>query len=171
MQKVSIEGDIYQFPIEEMPPEVAGFVSDPFIVRPLCVDDYDRGFVESLSQLSSVDGISKETFEERFHYLRKHNEMYRVIVIFNNETKRVVGSGTVFIERKFLHNAGLAGHIEDIVVHDSCRGKNLGKSVIETLKAIAKQCKAYKIILDCVDHNVGFYDKCGFKRKGAQVKQ
>ena len=57
------------------------------------------------------------------------------------------------------------GHIEDIVTHSNYRGFNLGRLVIETLKYIGHQTGCYKIILDCSDKNIPFYEKCGFKQK------
>lgn len=45
----------------------------------------------------------------------------------NTETNLIVGSASLLIERKFIHNCALAGHIEDVVVRDSERGKNFGK--------------------------------------------
>ena len=79
--------------------------------------------------------------------------------------KLIIGAGTIFVERKFVHLNGLVGHIEDIVTHKDYRGLNLGKFVIETLKHIGKLTGCYKIILDCSDKNVPFYEKCGFKQK------
>jgi glucosamine-phosphate N-acetyltransferase len=35
---------------------------------------------------------------------------------------QIVGTGTLFVERKLLHNGGLAGHIEDVVVDSTIRG-------------------------------------------------
>jgi len=41
--------------------------------------------------------------------------------------------------------------------------------VIEQLKHIGFAQGCYKIILDCNDKNVGFYQKCGFKQKEIQM--
>jgi len=30
---------------------------------------------------------------------------------------------------------------------------------------IGKAAGCYKVILDCAEKNIGFYEKCGFKRK------
>ena len=64
-----------------------------------------------------------------------------------------------------MRSLGLCGHIEDIVVDKSTRGKNLGKRIIELLKSIAQVNGCYKVILDCAEHNVPFYKKCGFNVK------
>lgn len=44
------------------------------------------------------------------------SDTQKVIVIFDVAKQRIIGTGTVLIERKFIRNLGVAGHIEDIVV-------------------------------------------------------
>ena len=73
----------------------------------------------------------------------------------------------MFTEKKFIRNAGVAGHIEDIVVMSSHRGQKLGLRIINCLTALAWPNNCYKVILDCSDNNVKFYEKCGYERKGA----
>jgi glucosamine-phosphate N-acetyltransferase len=102
---------------------------------------------------------------DRFSYLKAHNHEYFTIVLEDTAKSKIVGSGTIFVERKFVHSNGLVGHIEDIVTHKDYRGLNLGKLIIETLKVIGKRTGCYKIILDCSDKNVPFYQKCGFTQK------
>ena len=75
---------------------------------------------------------------------------------------QLVAAGTLFIEQKFIRSAGLAGHIEDVVVDQGARGHGLGRRVIMYLVLLARQNGCYKCILDCDDENVGFYSKCGF---------
>lgn len=41
--------------------------------------------------------------------------------------------------------------------------------IIEELKYIGKQTGCYKIILDCSQKNVPFYEKCGFSVKELQM--
>lgn len=98
------------------------------------------------------------------------SEMYIIAVIIDTSMNNlVVGSASLFMEQKFIHNLGKAGHIEDVVVRNSHRGQKLGKFLIDYLcqNGLKKGC--YKIILDCEEEKVGFYEKCGLKRKGAQM--
>ncbi|KAI8803471.1 acyl-CoA N-acyltransferase [Cladochytrium replicatum] len=115
--------------------------------------------------LTTVGALSKGQFIERYSYLKAHNHEYFIIVIEDTKKSKIAGAGTILVERKFVHNNGLVGHIEDIVTHKDYRGLNLGKLVIETLKYIGKMTGCYKIILDCSDKNIPFYEKCGFKQK------
>ncbi|KAJ3211084.1 hypothetical protein HDU67_004792 [Dinochytrium kinnereticum] len=86
-------------------------------------------------------------------------------VVEDLKNQKIVGAGTILVERKFVHNNGLVGHIEDIVTAESARGLNLGRLIIETLKHIGKVTGCYKIILDCSEKNIPFYNKCGFVQK------
>lgn len=42
-------------------------------------------------------------------------------------------------------------------------------SVIEALMAFAKEAGCYKVILDCGESNVAFYEKCGLTCKEVQM--
>ena len=46
-----------------------------------------------------------------------------------------------------IHNLGLVGHIEDIVVNKDQQGKKLGLRIIEALDYIAERIGCYKVSL------------------------
>ena len=94
-------------------------------------------------------------------------DIYKIIVIEDVKKEKIIGAGSFILEHKFIRNLGFAGHIEDIVVDSTYRGKNLGKRIIELLKLLGQVNNCYKVILDCSDKNVPFYKKCGFSLKGA----
>ena len=77
------------------------------------------------------------------------SDVYKIVVIFDVEKQRVVGSGSLVLEKKFIRQLGTAGHIEDIVISEGYRGKHLGLRMIELLKKIATENACYKVILDC----------------------
>ena len=67
------------------------------------------------------------------------------------------------MEQKFIHECATVGHIEDIVVVKGYRGKNLGLKLIEALISLAKSNNnCYKVILDCDEKNVPFYEKVSY---------
>jgi len=99
------------------------------------------------------------------------NPAYAVVVIEDVVQKKVVGTAQLIIEDKFIHECGRVGHVEDVVVDASVRGRNLGRKVVEAVTAIAKQKGCYKCILDCAEDNAGFYGKLGYKRKEVQMVQ
>ncbi|KAI9143398.1 acyl-CoA N-acyltransferase [Paraphysoderma sedebokerense] len=109
------------------------------------------------------------TILDRFTYFHRHNDIYFPIVIEDVASGTVVAAGTLLAEKKFIRNCGVVGHIEDIVVSETMRGKRLGIRIIETLVEIARQQSCYKVILNCNDDNVTFYEKCGFKKKEVEM--
>ncbi|KXS17100.1 acyl-CoA N-acyltransferase [Gonapodya prolifera JEL478] len=145
--------------------EVQASMVPGYLLRPLQPTDYEKGFLECLGHLTTVGEITKAQFMDRFAYLKQHNYEYFTIVIENVQTSRIAAAGTVMVERKFIHQNGLVGHIEDIVSHPDARGKNLGKAIIDALKHIGASVGCYKIILDCSEKNIPFYVKCGFSKQ------
>ncbi|KAI9203544.1 putative glucosamine-phosphate N-acetyltransferase [Polychytrium aggregatum] len=162
----TLSGPDYQFDSEGLfSDEVRGMLHENYAIRPLASDDFHKGYVETLSQLTTVGNLTEELFQERFARLKRFNEIYYCIAIEDLTSNKIVGLGTIMIEDKFIHEAGRVGHIEDIVVNDCARGKNLGKIIIEALKFIGKEKGAYKTLLACSQHNIGFYAKCGMAQK------
>eukprot|EP00210_Caulerpa_lentillifera_P009523 g9081.t1 len=138
-----------------------------FVHRELLLEDYDKGFLHLLSQLTTVGTVRKEAFLERLQQIRTRGD--RVLVIEDKENEKLVACGTLIFEYKFVHECGVAGHIEDVVVDSSYRDQHLGKTLIRRLVTLAEQEGCYKVILDCAEDNVGFYEKCGLTRKEIQM--
>ncbi|CAN6675033.1 hypothetical protein TRVA0_080S00232 [Trichomonascus vanleenenianus] len=139
-----------------------------YTLRPLRASDYERGVLDVLRVLTTVGDVSKSQFQAQFDYWLRRNDTYFTIVIAN-EKDQVVAVGSIVIERKLIHECGLVGHIEDIAVARSEQGKKLGFYIIHALTNIGKSQGAYKVILDCSDHNVKFYEKCGYSLAGVQM--
>lgn len=77
--------------------------------------------------------------------------------------------GTLVVERKLARGLGRCGHVEDVVVDSSVRGRGVGRLLLDALVAEAQKVGCYKVILDCSDENAAFYAKCGFVRKEVQM--
>ena len=84
----------------------------------------------------------------------KSNQVYFPIVIISKADDKVVGTGTVFMEKKFLRGLSTVGHIEDIAVDKDQQGKKLGLRIIQALTGISEGLGAYKTILNCNDDNI-----------------
>lgn len=118
--------------------------------------------------LTTVGEPTLAEFNARYDFIYSRNDTYYILVICDG-TGTVVGTGAVIVERKFIHNMGLVGHIEDIAVAKNQQGKKLGLRIIQALDAVAEKVGCYKSILDCSEANEGFYVKCGFKRAGLEM--
>jgi len=143
-------------------------VDDNLSFRPLQSDDFDKGLCDLLGQLS-ISNFTKENFEERFIEMERSKDVYYVVVCEDKKLNKLAACGTLFVEKKFLRSGGCCGHVEDIVVDSTYRGKNLGLKLIEQLKHVSNKLGCYKIILDCSEKNVPFYEKCGFSKKEVQM--
>ena len=73
------------------------------------------------------------------------------------------------MEHKFIRGCSRIGRIEGVVVLSEARGQGLGLRVVSALMEEALRLKCYKVILDCDEKNVGFYEKLGMKRKEVQM--
>lgn len=133
-------------------------------IRELDEQDYKNGFISVLGQLTKASDIAPEDFIQTVRKIKASPNMHLIIVAVEKKTNKIVGAGTVIVERKFIRNLGKIGHIEDIVVDTRIRGKNLGRIIVECLTRIAfEEENVYKVILDCSDKNVGFYEKLNYK--------
>ncbi len=144
----------------------------PFLVRPLRSDDYGKGFIEVLAQLTQVGSFSEKLFHDRFESMRKANGVngiYYVVVVEDTTSGKIVGTATLVVEQKFIRQAASAGHIEDVVSDKNVRGKGIGKLLVDSLIDLGKVIGCYKVLLDCSDDNVPFYQRCGMTPKERQM--
>ncbi|EED19333.1 glucosamine 6-phosphate acetyltransferase, putative [Talaromyces stipitatus ATCC 10500] len=148
--------------------EIQSVLPEGYSARPLRRSDFHLGYLDVLRVLTTVGDISEAMWNERYNYLYKRNDEYYMIVICDG-TGKIVGTGSLIVERKFIHTLGLVGHIEDIAVAQDQQGKKLGLRIIQTLDYVAEKVGCYKTILDCSEINEGFYIKCGFKRAGLEM--
>ncbi|XP_063698967.1 probable glucosamine 6-phosphate N-acetyltransferase isoform X2 [Culicoides brevitarsis] len=130
-------------------------------VRPLQDGDYNRGFLQLLSQLTSVGDISLPQFLNRFAQMRASGD-YFVTVIEDTRKNKIIGSATLVLEKKFIRNCAIRGQLEDVVVDDTYRGKQLGKLIVVTVSLLADYLGAYKMTLNCKDKLIPFYRSIGY---------
>jgi len=131
-----------------------------FELRPLEQRDFEHGFLESLAHLAAVD----LTAEEAIRIWRGRNAAGVRTVVAVHTDGRVMGTGSLILEHKFIHRGGTIGHIEDVAVHPSHEGKGVGSAVVKAIVELARQSGCYKVILSCNDQNLAFYSKLGFHK-------
>jgi glucosamine-phosphate N-acetyltransferase len=131
-------------------------------MRPLSIADYNRGVIQLLSQLTDVGEVSRDKFIQRFRAMKGCPGTYYTIVVVDDISDQTVGVATLVVEQKFIHSAAVRGRIEDVVVSEVCRGKQLGKLLVETLILLGRHIGVYKISLECKNDNAKFYESLGF---------
>ena len=108
---------------------------------------------------NSVKNILKKILENENHIIH--------VAELNG---KIVGSTTLLIEQKFIHEGGFVGHIEDVVVNKEFEGQGIGMKLVLSLLDVAKEKKCYKTILNCEDKLIPFYEKIGFKQKSTEMR-
>ena len=131
------------------------------IIRELQEDDLFNGFLESLDTLKKASDLDKEKANEILKKIKSNSSHVIFVAILDG---KVVGSTTMLIEPKFIHNGGKVAHIEDVVVTKEYQGKGIGEKLIRSLLDYAKKNDCYKTILDSNDDVKPFYEKIGFKK-------
>ncbi|KAK2760248.1 Glucosamine-phosphate N-acetyltransferase-like protein [Arachnomyces sp. PD_36] len=147
---------------------ILSLLPENYTIRPLRRSDYHNGYLDVLRVLTSVGDVSYEEWSARYEWMARRNDEYFLLVVCDGEN-RIVGTGSLIVERKFIHSLGLVGHIEDIAVEKNQQGLKLGLRIIQSLDHVAAQVGCYKSILDCSETNEGFYLKCGFRRAGLEM--
>jgi len=137
------------------------------IIRELKEEDLWNGFLKSLDSLKQASNIEKSKAKEIFEKI--NNNPDHIIAVAELDG-RIVGSTTLLIESKFIHNGGMVGHIEDVAVNKDFQGKKIGESIMKYLIEIAKKRGCYKTILDCTDDVKPFYEKLGFKQVANELR-
>ncbi|XP_018023774.1 probable glucosamine 6-phosphate N-acetyltransferase [Hyalella azteca] len=133
-----------------------------FRVRPLQRDDFNKGFLELLSHLTKVGDVTKEQFQARFDAMRACRDHYYVTVVEDLNKGTIIASATLAVELKFIRGCAKRGRLEDVVVSEEYRGRQLGKLIVSTITLLAKKVGCYKIGLDCKDSMKAFYNSFGY---------
>ena len=92
------------------------------------------------------------------------------IYIYQNYDKVPIGIITLIIEQKLIHSGSCVGHIEDLVVDSGYNGRGIATELINHCVQIAKDNNCYKVILDCKEELIPFYNKNNFKQQGSCMR-
>jgi glucosamine-phosphate N-acetyltransferase len=141
------------------------------------VPEVDVRFVEVEKRfMSAVIGLLQDIsayrpdikdLDEIWESYRNQDLANSIVALDSNDS--VLGFGTLLIEKKI--RGGKLGHIEDIVVCADKRGTGLGKDIILQLEKIAIKAGCYKLVLNCSEHNVRFYEKTGLEVHGISMQK
>jgi glucosamine-phosphate N-acetyltransferase len=134
-------------------------------IRLLEPRDFRSGFIETLSSLSPVD-LSPDMAEGVWR-ARKAAGVHTVVA---DHDGRVVGTASLIVERKFIHGGGKVGHVEDVAVHPDFWRRGIGTSMVDHLTTLAREWGCYKVILNCFDRLVPFYERIGYHRQDVGLR-
>ena len=115
-----------------------------------------------LSQLTTSSILSYDKVLSIINNLNNNHYIF----IYKNIENLPIGIITLIIEQKLIHEGKCVGHIEDLVVDNKYNGKGIASELINHCMEIAKDSNCYKVILDCKEELIPFYNKNNFKQQG-----
>jgi glucosamine-phosphate N-acetyltransferase len=119
-----------------------------------------------INLMFKFSNFNKEISQEDFNKSIMNKDIKIIVYIDNNN---VIGAGTIFKLNKIHNNP--VGQIEDVMIDENYRNKGIGKKIIDKLTHIAlNDFKCYKVILNCLNNNIEFYEKCNFYNSGVQMR-
>ena len=94
-------------------------------------------------------------------------------LVIAEEEEKILGMASVSFNLALRYN-GEYCQLEELVVHEKARGKNVGGLLIEETLRLAKTrgCKEFGLyLLESTKHNQPFYEKYGFVKIGEEMRQ
>ena len=137
------------------------------IIRNISESDLENGFLESLDNLKHASDLGQTTAKNILNKIL--NDENHIIHVAEYDGK-IVGSTTLLIEQKFIHQGGFVGHIEDVVVKKEFEKLGIGMKLVNSLLQVAEERKCYKTLLNCEDSLKSFYERIGFKHKSNEMR-
>ena len=133
------------------------------VFRSIIKEDLDDVFI-LLNQLKEkdIDSLDKDVSWKNFTSNTGANS---IVGLYEN---KIVAYGSIVIENKI--RGDIAGHIEDIVVDTTVRGKMVGVKLVKELVKIGKSKGCYRITLFCDEKLIKFYERNGFKVNNVMMK-
>lgn len=124
-------------------------------IREFKKEDLDNGYIETISEVWPCDGITEETLSK---VLDKN--CYIFVAEVDGE---IVGSLSLYIQYKFIHNGSSVGSIEEVVIRKEFMNNNIGSMLVNKAVKKCEEIGCYKVLLYCYDDVVSFYEKNGFE--------
>ena len=134
-------------------------------VREMTAADLKHGFFTALASLTDVGLNADEAVP--FLAERAAAGIRTYVACAGTE---VLGTASLLVERKFLHRGGLVGHIEDVAVRRDLQLQGIGTALVRHATEEARRLGCYKVILNCFEGRVGFYERLGYHRHDSGLR-
>ena len=126
-------------------------------------DDY-------LSLINEFRPVDITLSQKLFSFIETLPNNHYIYVIYDNDTNETIGSITLIIEQKIIHDFGYVCHIEDVIVRKKYYNKGFGAKLLNIAKDVAQQHNCYKIILNCANNLKKFYIKNNFFESSYEMR-
>lgn len=144
-------------------------------IRELVLEDLDNGFLETLDNLlPDTSKLNRSKARDLLAEIRS-NPLHRIFVLVISQRRSgsevVVGTTTLLVEPKFIFNGGRVGHIEDVSIRRGYEDKGLGRKLVSHATRVAKEMGCVKMVLDCSEETMPFYEKLGYSYQDNCMKK
>lgn len=133
-----------------------------YTIRKLSEKDYDE-YYNLINTFRKTD-FSKNVFISLLYEIKLNIDIW--VIELNN---KLIATGTILYEYKFIHNICKLAHIEDICVHSDYRGQSYGRILMKYLVDEVKRNDCYKVTLYCDEKLENFYNSVGFIKKNIEM--
>tara|TARA_E500000178_G_C16821628_1_gene661762 strand:+ start:47 stop:517 length:471 start_codon:yes stop_codon:yes gene_type:complete len=123
----------------------------------------EKNIISYIGVLNCLTDVYNDEFELKFlvenfiEYVLSLPKNINIYIIF--EGNIIIGSGTLVVESKIIRSFGRVGHIEDVVIDNENQNKGYGSELMKFLINKAKMLGCYKVLLNCDEKNLAFYEK------------
>ena len=114
----------------------------------------------SLSKIDDILNVFENIYKQWSH-----------ILVAINEEHWIIGMWTLMLQQTFARNWALAWHIEYVSVDQNFKWIWIWTKILSALCDLAKQKLCYKIILDCEQDLIWFYQKHWFEVHGVFMRK
>lgn len=121
--------------------------------------DFANGLVTCLESFGEVT-IPLHELGWQLDYRDQTHVIHTFVAL---EGESVLGTASLLIEPKLLHDGRPAGHIEDVATHPEHRRRGVASALLRHIINFARSRGCYKLILDCDPSLVPFYEQFGFR--------
>lgn len=134
------------------------------MIRKLKLNDYFKNYLDLINNFTKdITKISFIRFKNLFL-----NQMINEDIFIYEENNKIIGNIKIIKEQKFHNNFMYILHIEDLIVDKNYRRKGIATKLINyVLKYKTNNC--YKIVLNCNNELLQFYEKFNFNKKGIEM--
>jgi len=136
------------------------------MIREIQQNDFRKGYMFLLSNFTMIGNIKENDFNNQLNMIQ-NNPNHKIYVL--EENNRIIGTITVIIEPKLIHNLNRVAHIEDLIIDNNYKNKGYGSLLLNNCIEYAKHRKCYKVILNCDEEITSFYERNGFHKKNNQM--
>lgn len=145
-----------------------------YAIREIEENDIESGgLLDLLENLAPVGDLSKPAAKAILREI-KSNPLHRIFVavVVNDPANQglIIGTTSLLVEPKFIFGGGRVGHIEDVAIRAGYQRKGIGFKLVRQATEQAVLMGCVRIVLDCSDENVSFYEKVGYTHHGNTMK-